>query len=109
QSNDYFNASMSVQLTGNDPTVDLEAGWLLSNPSGSIGGDLQEIVTNSGTVAQFGGPSYFGFSPKGGYPGSGDTSPSGGVPNYTEPQIYHLGLNYVLDTSTGRNAFQYWV
>ena len=105
QNNDYFNASMSVQLFGGDPGYDLEAGWLFSNPSGSFGGDLQSLITAAGVVVQFGGPSYYPFSPAaGGYPGAG-----GSVPNYTESQIYILGINYVVDPNTGNNAFQYSV
>jgi len=110
QNNDYFNASMSVQLFGGDAGLDLEAGWLFSNPSGSMGGDLQSLVTKAGVVVQFGGPSYYPFSPAaGGYPPAAGSSPPGGVPNYTESQIYILGLNCVLDPNTGNNAFQYWV
>ena len=46
QNNDYFNASFNLTLTGSGTSsVDLEAGWLFSNPSGSFGGDLQSIVT----------------------------------------------------------------
>jgi hypothetical protein len=116
QNNDYFNASMSVQLFGQDPGLDLEAGWLFSNPSGSFGGDLQSLVAKSGVVVQFGGPSYFPFSPAaGGYGSPFATTPGGvegsggGVPNYTNGEIYIMGLNYVLDPNTGNNAFQYSV
>jgi PEP-CTERM motif len=106
QSGDYFNASFTLKLTGSlTPGVDLEAGWLLRNPSGTIGGDLQSLVTSAGVVVQFGGPSYYPFSPAaGGYPGAG-----GSVPNYALGQTYTMGLNYVRDPNTGRNAFQYSV
>jgi len=105
QNNDYFNASFSITLTGGTPNYDIEAGWLFSNPSGNFGGDLQEIVAGSGVVAQFGGPSYYPFSPAaGGYPGMG-----GSVPNYVEGMTYVLGLNYVVDPNTGQNAFEYSV
>lgn len=107
QNNNYFNASFNITLAGNGnpASVGLEAGWLFSNPSGSIGGDLQSLVTGAGVVFQGGGPSYYPFSPAaGGYPGAG-----GSVPNYTEGQTYAMGLNYVLDPNTGRNAFQYSV
>lgn len=105
QSGDYFNASMSVTLTGGNPSLDLECGWLFSNPSGAWGGDLQSLVTKSGVVVQFGGPSYYPFSPAaGGYPGAG-----GSVPNYVNGETYVLGLNYVLDPITGNNAFEYSV
>ena len=110
QNNDYFHASMSIWLNGGDPGLDLEAGWLFSNSSGSMGGDLQSLVTKSGVVVQFGGPSYYPFSPAaGGYPPAAGSSPPGGVPNYVNGETYFLGLNYVLDPNTGNNAFQYWV
>jgi hypothetical protein len=106
QSGDYFNASFSLTLTGSGtPGIGLEAGWLFSNPSGSIGGDLQSLVTAGGVVVQFGGPSYYPFSPAaGGFPGAG-----GSVPNYVLGETYTMGLNYVVDPNTGRNAFQYSV
>jgi hypothetical protein len=106
QNNDYFNASFSLTLTGSGTSgVDLEAGWIFSNPSGGFGGDLQSIVTSTGVVAQFGGPSYYPFSPAtGGFPGAG-----GSVPNYALGQTYIMGLNYVIDPNTGLNAFQYSV
>ena len=107
QSSDYFNASFSLTLTGSGTSsVDLEAGWLFSNPSGSFGGDLQSIVIGgNGAVVQFGGPSYYPFSPAaGGFPG-----PGGSVANYALGQTYTMGLNYVVDPNTGRNAFQYSV
>ena len=107
QNNDYFNASFNITLTGSGTaSVDLEAGWLFSNPSGSFGGDLQSIVIGgNGAVVQFGGPSYYPFSPAaGGYPGAG-----GSVPNYALGETYTMGLNYVVDPVTGNNAFQYSV
>jgi hypothetical protein len=106
QSGNYFNASFNLTLTGSGtPGIGLEAGWLLSNPSGNIGGDLQSIVTAGGVVAQFGGPSYYPFSPiTGGFPGAG-----GSVPNYVLGETYTMGLNYVIDPNTGRDAFQYSV
>jgi hypothetical protein len=101
QNGDYFNASFRVTMTGSGTSgIDLEAGWLFSNPSGSIGGDLQSIVKADGEVVQFGGPSFFGFSPA-----NSGTS----VPNYTLGATYTMGLNYVVDPNTGRNAFQYSV
>jgi len=112
QNNNYFNASFNITLAGNGnpASVGLEAGWLFSNPSGSIGGDLQSLVTGAGVVVQFGGPSYYPFSPAaGGYPPAAGSSPPGGVPNYTEGQTYTMGLNYILDPNTGMNAFQYSV
>lgn len=105
QANDYFSASFNVTLIGNTPGIDLEAGWLFSNPSGNFGGDLQSLVTQGGVVVQFGGPSYYPFSPAaGGYPGAG-----GGVPNYTVGSTYNMGLIYTIDPATGMNAFEYSV
>lgn len=105
QSTNYFLASFNVTLTGGTAGFDLEAGFIFSNPSGGFGGDLQEIVEGNGQVAQFGGPSYYPFSPStGGYPGAG-----GSVSNYIEGETYTLGLNYVIDPKTGANAFQYSV
>ena len=112
QNNNYFNASFNITLAGNGnpASVGLEAGWLFSNPSGTFGGDLQTVVTGAGVVFQGGGPSYYPFSPAaGGYPPAAGSSPPGGVPNYTEGQTYAMGLNYILDPNTGRNAFQYSV
>jgi hypothetical protein len=105
QNNDYFKASFEVTLYGGSPGYDLEAGFLFSNPSGSFGGDLQSIVSASGVVAQFGGPSYYPFSPAaGGYPGAG-----GSVANYATGETYTMGLNYLVDPNTGLNSFQYSV
>lgn len=107
QNNDYFNASFNLTLTGSGTSgIDLEAGWLFSNPSGSFGGDLQSVlIGGNGAVVQFGGPSYYAFSPAaGGFPGAG-----GSVPNYTLGQTYTMGLNYLVDPNTGRNAFEYSV
>jgi len=105
QGGDYFNASFGLTLTGGAPGKDIEAGFIFSNPSGNFGGDCQLLVTGGGVVVQFGGPSYYPFSPAaGGYPGAG-----GSVPNYTEGQTYTMGFNYVLDPNTGKAAFQYSV
>lgn len=109
QGGDYFSATFSVTLTGGTTGVDLEAGFLFKNPSGNFGGDLQSLVVgqggNAGTVVQFGGPSYYPFSPgAGGYPGAG-----GSVPNYTLGATYTMGLIYTIDPVTLLNAFEYSV
>jgi hypothetical protein len=105
QSGDYFQASFNLTLTGGSAGFDLEAGFLFSNPSGNFGGDLQTYVTASGVVAQVGGPSYYPFSPlAGGFPGAG-----GSVSNYVKGETYTMGLNYVMDPNTGKNAFEYSV
>ena len=108
QGSDYFQASFNLTLTGSSISgVDLEAGWLFSNPGGTFGGDLQSLVIANGQVVQFGGPSYYPFSPAaGGYP-KFPGAPN--VPNYVLGQTYTLGLNYVVDPNTGKNAFQYSV
>ncbi len=104
--NDYFTASFGLTLTGNDPNgKDLEAGFLFSNPSGAFGGDCQVIVTAGGVVAQFGGPSYYPFSPAtGGYPGVG-----GSVPNYSLGQTYNMTFIYTVDPNTSLPSFEYAV
>jgi len=102
---DYFDASFNVTLTGGAPGLGLEAGFLFQNPSGTWGGDSQIIVNSAGVVAQFGGPSYYPFSPAaGGYPG-----PGGSVPNYTLGSTYNLRMICTIDPATGRNAFEYAV
>jgi len=100
QNNDYFDASFNVTLSGGSGTYYPEAGFLFSNPSGSFGGDSQSLVKTDGEVVQFGGISYFGFSPA-----NGGTS----VPNYAQGETYTLGLDYVIDPNTGMNAFRYSV
>jgi hypothetical protein len=105
QNTDYFTSSFGVTLTGGTAGTDLEAGYIFSNPTGSFGGDDQMLVTNGGVVVQFGGPSYYPFSPAaGGFPGAG-----GAVPNYTLGQTYTMGFNYVIDPNTSLPAFQYSV
>jgi hypothetical protein len=101
----YFTASFSVTLSGGTSGVDMEAGFLFSNPAGTWGGDNQVVVVNNGVVAQFGGPSYYPFSPAaGGYPGVG-----GSVPNYVVGQTYTMTMIYTVDPHTGNNAFEYAV
>jgi hypothetical protein len=109
QSGDYFTASFNLTLTGGTPGIDLEGGFLFSNPSGGFGGDDQIAAIgqggNAGTVAQFGGPSYYPFSPEaGGYPGKG-----GSVPNYVLGQTISMTFIYTVDPNTGANAFEYAV
>ena len=109
QSGDYFTASFSLTLTGGVTGKDLEGGFLFSNPSGGFGGDDQIAAIgqggNAGTVAQFGGPSYYPFSPAaGGYPGKG-----GSVPNYVLGQTISMTFVYTIDPNTQANAFEYAV
>ncbi|HSU57394.1 MAG TPA: PEP-CTERM sorting domain-containing protein [Candidatus Dormibacteraeota bacterium] len=103
-SGDYFNASFNITLTGNNPhNLGLESGFIFSNPSGAFGGDDQMLVTYTGVAVQFGGPSYYPFSPAaGGYPGAG-----GSVPNYTPGSTYSMNFIYTKDPNTGNDAFEY--
>jgi hypothetical protein len=98
QNNDYFSASFSLTLTGSGtPGIDLEAGFLFSNPSGSFGGDSQSIVKGTGEIVQFGGISFYGFS-------AGDSGP---LPNYILGQTINMDMMYCIDPLTGNNALQY--
>ncbi len=109
QAGDYFTASFSLTLSGGTPGIDLEGGFLFSNPYGTWGGDDQVVAIgqggNAGTVVQFGGPSYYPFSPAaGGYPGVG-----GNVPNYALGQTINMTFVYTLDPNTQAPAFEYAV
>lgn len=97
QNNDFFQSSFQINMSGGNPALDLEAGYLFSNPTGSFGGDCQLIIKGNGEVVQFGGPSFHGFSA------------SGDVPAYTLGSTYTMGFNYVLDPNTNTPAFQYSV
>jgi hypothetical protein len=100
QDGQYFDMSFGVTMTGGTTGYDLESGILFSNPTGTFGGDCQSILQNTGGVVQFGGPSFFPFSPQDG---------GSSVPNYVEGSTYTMGLNYVLDPNTGLPSFQYSV
>jgi len=90
QNNDYFNASMTLQLVGSPITPRKEAGWLFSTASN---GDIQLIVNTDGhEVVQFGGISFWSFNPL----------------TYNSGDIIHLGMNYFLNTTTGDNALQFF-
>lgn len=109
QTGNYFNASFGLTLSGGVAGKDLEGGFLFSNPSGSWGGDDQIVAVgqggNAGTVVQFGGPSYYPFSPAaGGYPGAG-----GSVPNYVNGTTINMTFIYTIDPGTGKDAFEYAV
>ncbi|PWU10597.1 MAG: hypothetical protein C5B50_25355 [Verrucomicrobia bacterium] len=103
---DFFTASFNITLTGNNPNNrDVEAGFIFSNPSGVFGGDCQVIVSLGGVVAQFGGPSYYPFSPAaGGYPGQG-----GSTSNYPAGATYAMKFIYTIDPNTSKPAFEYSV
>lgn len=109
QAGDYFNASFSLTLSGGIAGKDLEGGFIFSNPSGTWGGDDQVVAVgqggNAGTVVQFGGPSYYPFSPgAGGYPGAG-----GSVPNYVNGTTINMTFIYTIDPVTTKPAFEYAV
>ena len=109
QAGDYFSASFNLTLSGGWVGHDLEGGFLFSNPSGTWGGDDQLLAVgqggNAGTVVQFGGPSYYPFSPAaGGFPGVG-----GSVPNYINGTTVNMTFVYTIDPSTHANAFEYAV
>jgi hypothetical protein len=109
QAGDYFTASFELTLSGGLPGLDLEGGFLFSNPSGVFGGDDQIVAVgqggNAGTVVQFGGPSYYPFSPAaGGYPGVG-----GSVPNYVDGTTINMTFTYTIDPNTTMPAFEYAV
>jgi hypothetical protein len=91
--NDYFMASMTVDVTGST-TVDNEAGFLIPNPPGGLpGGDLQFLADpNSGFLGMFGGSGYWN---------SGLT--------YTAGETVTLGMEYFYDTANSVNAFEFWV
>lgn len=86
--NDYFKASMTVKVTGNDGSIDNEAGFLLSSTSV---GDIQQIVNFPGAFAgQFGGISFW----------------NSGTP-YALGNTVTFGMNYFFDTLNGVNALQF--
>jgi hypothetical protein len=107
---DFFTASFNLTLSGGVAGKDLEGGFIFSNPSGAFGGDDQVVAIgqgsgNAGTVVQFGGPSYYPFSPAaGGYPG-----PGGSVPNYVNGQTINMTFTYTIDPVTTVPAFEYAV
>jgi len=109
QAGDYFTASFGLTLSGGVAGKDLEGGFIFSNPSGTWGGDDQVVAIgqggNAGAVVQFGGPSYYPFSPAaGGYPGVG-----GSVPNYVNGTTINMTFIYTIDPGTTKPAFEYAV
>ena len=93
---DHFNASFTLTLSGGETGIDMEGGFLFSNPSGNFGGDDQILVVgqggNAGVEFQAGGPSFFLFGPNG---------------TYINGTTVTMGFNYVVDPNTSMNAFQY--
>jgi hypothetical protein len=92
QHNDYFNASMTLNLTGTPITPRKEGGFLFSTASD---GDIQFIVNTDGhEVVQFGGISFYSFSANNGL-------------TYNSGQPITLGMSYFLD-GNGKNALQFF-
>jgi hypothetical protein len=95
QHNDYFTASMTLNLTGSPITPRKEAGFLFSTASN---GDIQFVVNTDGhEVVQFGGISFYSFS---------DTSHASHV-SYNSGDNITLAMSYFLDGS-GKNALQFF-
>ena|ERR1035441_3294272 len=99
QNGDYFDASMTLQLSGSPIAPRKEAGFLFSTANF---GDIQFIVNTDGhEVVQFGGISFYSFN--------NSTPPLGGYGmTYNSGAFIILGLNYFLDTATGNNALQFF-
>ena len=92
QSQDYFNASMTLQLTGSPISPRKEAGLLFSTPNF---GDIQFIVNTDGhEVVQFGGISFYSFS-------------GSSIVSYNSGDSIKLGLDYLL-APDGNNALQFF-
>jgi hypothetical protein len=91
--NDFFTASMTLNVTGST-TGDNEAGFLIPNtPSGLPGGDLQFIADpQSGFLGMFGGSGFWN---------SGLT--------YTAGETVTMGMEYFFDSANSVDAFQFWV
>jgi hypothetical protein len=86
--NDFFQATMTVTLTGTPSTPRKEAGFLLS----TIGGDGQFIVnTDANEIVAFGGPLPFFAFPA----------------TYNSGDVITLGINYFLDSNTGLRSIVY--
>jgi len=100
QNNDYFNASMSFQLTGGTTGLDLEGGFFFANPNTDLGygGNVQIVIVgqggNAGVEFEGGGPTFHLFGPNG---------------TYVNGTTITLGMNYVVDPNNGMNALQYSV
>lgn len=86
--NDFFQATMTLTLTGTPIAPRKEAGFLLS----TIGGDGQFIVNTDGhEVVAFGGPLPFYAFPS----------------TYNSGNVITLGINYFLDGNTGLRSIVY--
>lgn len=91
QHNDYFTATMTLNLTGTPISPRKESGFLFSTVND---GDIQFIVNTDGhEVVQFGGISFYSFNANNGL-------------SYTSGTDITLGLSYFLD-GNGKNALQF--
>ena len=92
QNNDYFYASMTLQLTGSPSSPRKEAGFMFNTANV---GTLQFIVNTDGhEVVQFGGISFYSFS-------------GNNIVNYNSGDTINLGLQYFQATD-GNNALQFF-
>jgi hypothetical protein len=92
QNNDYFYASMTLQLTGSPSTPRKEAGFVFNTASV---GTLQFIVdTDAHEVVQFGGISFYSFS-------------GNNLVSYNSGDTIKLGLQY-FKAPDGDNAVQFF-
>jgi hypothetical protein len=88
QNNDFFQVSMTLQLTASPTSPRKEAGFLLS----TIGGDGQFIVNSDAhEIVAFGGPLPFYAFPA----------------TYDSSEIITLGMTYFLDGGTGMRSIIY--
>ncbi|MGA2659756.1 MAG: PEP-CTERM sorting domain-containing protein [Verrucomicrobiota bacterium] len=91
QHNDYFQASLTLDLVGTPITPRKEGGFLFSTASN---GDIQFIVDTDGhEVVQFGGISFWSFSANNGL-------------QYNSGANITLGLTYFQD-GNGKNALEF--
>jgi hypothetical protein len=92
QSNNYFNASFNLTLTGSPISPRKEAGFLFTTASS---GDIQFIVNTDGhEVVQFGGISFYSFNVNNGI-------------TYNSGNTINLGMSY-FQTTGGTNALRFW-
>jgi hypothetical protein len=92
QNNDYFYASMTLQLTGSPSTPRKESGFIFNTAST---GTIQFIVdTDAHEVVQFGGISFYSFS-------------ANNIVSYNSGNSINLGLQYFM-APDGNNAVQFF-
>jgi len=91
-SQNYFTATMTLQVTASPTSPRKEAGFLLSTPNF---GDIQFIVNTDGhEVVQFGGTSFYSFS-------------GNNIVSYNSGDSIKLGLAYLL-APDGNSALQFF-